>query len=309
MRTPQRTPLVPAEWEERVNYYHFGDVLADLAGLSRQFTGRQSVGQRVVQAYLKQQRLPTSRLNPLLDVLSFFTGPRGQRISLRRLDRALEHGHHWRQHFQALGCRGFSFGVSSAPHFRGSYFKPAIKLKVALLTDPDLYYPPQVRQALRQLPANKQHVLGSIGWMLGQEERVGDQIWWYIINVQSDLTSRGVSCLREIFRGWQRVLFWSVLGLARRRGVAMIALPPVQAVACGSNQGAPPDGRLDAWRPLYDGVASFFGMRHGHSTHPINVQAMQFLPEKWCSTFFVGEVDQLWRCYRDPSREQAAGTA
>jgi hypothetical protein len=285
---------VAESWDESVNYYHFGNALADLFDFARSFAGRKALGRRAVDAYLERQHWPASRRDALLDILTAMAGPRG-RLALPRVEHTLEQGQRWRERFQALGCRGFSFRLSTDARFHscgGLSFENT--LKVALLADADLYYPPLVRQALQRLSRTKQHVLGAIGWMLGQEWQVEGRTWWFVTNVQSDLTRHSLSCLRELFRGWQRVLFWLLLGLARRREVAVIAIPPAEALADSSAVGPAGGQRLEAWRPLYDGLASSFAMQLQDRMSPINVQPMQFLPAQPCSTFYVGAVDQLW---------------
>jgi hypothetical protein len=289
---PERVWLFPAA-SERVDYYHFGDALAELDNFTQQFEGRQVIDLRTAKVYLQNRRLPADRAEALVDVLTFLTGPKGRRVGAEKLARALRQGRCWRQRFQALGCRGFSFRLSTTPRFSGCLCQENT-LHVALLTEPDLYYPPGVRHALERLSwrtMQQDHVPGAVGWMLGQEGRADGRTWWYVTNVQSDLTSNAASCLREIFRGWQRVLFWLLLGLARRRGVTMIALPPAACLADSSTAGGK---RLAAWRPLYDGVASYFGLERQRSPQPINIQPMRFLKARWCSTFYAGEVEQLW---------------
>lgn len=268
--------------------------MADLARFADHFAGRQTIAVRRLQDLVEQQCWPTARRETLLDVLTFLMGRRGRRLSIPRVGRALEQGRGWRPRFQALHCRGFSFRLSTEPRFRSVYLNHDINLRAALVCDLDLYYPPRVREALASLHSGTQHITGAIGWMLGQERQVGNQTWWYLTNIQSDMTHQPVSCLREIFRGWQRVLFWLLLRLARQRGVTAIALPPAALLPFSSSQGASGEKHLDAWRPLYDGIASFFGLQRLSGAPSINIQPMRFLPEKWCSVFYAGGVDQLW---------------
>ncbi len=299
MRILETARLAPERLGHPVNYCHFAESLADLADLAGHFAGRQTAALRRVEDYLCQQRWSTARREALLDVLTFLVGPRGRRVSVPRLERVVAQGSCWRPRFLALECRGFSYRFSTAPRFRSIYLGHDVNLRAALVSDRDLYYPPRVRQALTDLPSGNQHILGGIGWVLGQERQIDGQTWWYLINIQSDITHQTVSCLREIFRGWQRVLFWLVLRLARQRGVWGIALPPAAYLPFSSAQGASGGRHLDAWRHLYDGVASFFGLQRAHSDRPINIQPMRFLPEKKCSVFYTGRVNDLWkRCAR-----------
>ncbi|MFI5460338.1 MAG: hypothetical protein ACHRXM_33390 [Isosphaerales bacterium] len=145
------------------------------------------------------------------------------------------------------------------------------------------------------------------------EKTTDGQRWWYVNNVQSDLMSVPVSCLKETFRGWQRVLFLLVVGLARQRGVTAIAIPPSKIMAGLDGVEDVARRRVRAWRGLYDGVAEFFAMSPSQQTLPTNLQPVWFARQAWCSDYYVGHVSALiesfaGRCadelYREPSAHQ-----
>ncbi len=143
------------------------------------------------------------------------------------------------------------------PLFRNCVFSSEVSLKVALIADRDLYYPPKVRHGLPAAEPMNRHISHAIGWLLVKEKSFEGQRWWYVINVQSDLMSVPVSCLKEIFRGWQRVLFRLVIGMAQQRGVAALAMPSAALMAdSGAVRLAPMlDGAEDVARKARPGVA------------------------------------------------------
>ena len=117
--------------------------------------------------------------------------------------------------------------------------------------------------------------------------------WWYIVNVQSDAMSSSVSCLKEVFRGWHRVLFGLMLGVAQQRGVAAIAIPSAEVMARLDEDDPIEPCRLKSWYPLYDGIAEFFSMSETSHPFPMNVQPLWFNNPRWCSRYYKGQVATL----------------
>jgi hypothetical protein len=279
-----------------VDYYHFGEAGMDLSDMTKHFANRQLIGLHTARDYLLNRGLPVNRCEAALDILQFIAGT-GQLISPHRLKASIENGQRWRQQFQKLGCRGFSFRVAINSRLHYCWIRPDQKLNVALLTEQSLYYPPRVREALTRVRRPISHIPNSIGWILGQERRFQGQRWWFINNIQSDLMSNAASCLREIFRGWQRVLFWLLLSLARARGISRIAIPPASAVASGVDAESISDQRVNGWRPLYDGIGTFFNLPSRRFSKPLSIQPMLNKPKAYCSTFYVANVPTLRKQY------------
>ncbi len=202
-----------------LNYLHFGDSMATLEELLK----RTGVEGEADQAELVASLRPAGprrarRIADAADVLRAVAGPAGC-VALPRLRHDLQMSLRFRHVFRSLGCRGFSFRLREDPHFRTCGFSSEVSLKVALIADRDLYYPPNVRRCLPVAEPENRHVAHAIGWLFIMEKTLDAQKWWYVINVQSDLMSVPVSCLKEIFRGWQRRAFPSDRGVgARARG-------------------------------------------------------------------------------------------
>ncbi len=277
---------------ECLNYLHFGESLATLTELLKR---TESEGEGDEADLVARLRTPIPRkrrgVADAADVLRAVAGP-GGRVTLARFRRDVDMSLQFRKVFRSLGCRGFSFRLREEPHFRNCGLCAEVNLKVALIADRGLYYPPAVRQGLPAAERQNRHVEHAIGWLLVMEKTIEGQRWWYVVNVQSDLLRARVNCLK-IFRGWQRVLFRLVVGLARQRGVTAIAIPSSKLMAeldCAEEVARRRDR---AWQGLYDGVAEFFAMNPSQQPFPTNLQPVWFSRPAWCSRYYVGHISAL----------------
>jgi hypothetical protein len=275
--------------DKGLSFLHFGCSLAGMAALIEHFGRRGKVWTTDFRKFLdSRSHADAKSRNEIADVLEFLTGNRRRKFPLELLAAELDRSVRWRTIVQSLGCRGFSFRLCEDPVFTDCSFSPDVSRKFALLADPGLYYPPNVRHALQATTgdARDRHVANSVGWMLVMEKNHSDRTWWYVINVQSDLMCSSESALKEQFRGWQRVLFWILIQTALRRGVAMIAFPSVDAVTSSCE-------RRRAWRPLYDGLARSFGMRSVPNPYRTNIQPLLYSRDKNSPRFYVSSVRRL----------------
>ena len=165
---------------------------------------------------------------------------------------------------------------------------------MALVAPPSLYYPPRVRKELRRF--HPRHVRRGIGWILGTERTIGPNTWWFILNVQSDAMSAHLTSLREIFRGWQRVLFFLSLVLAAHKNVSFIAIPSAASVyrASGAYYPRRPN-HAEHWSALYEGVADFFGLTFRKIERRVNLQTMRRGSSLECNEFFVGNISEIFQ--------------
>jgi hypothetical protein len=301
-----------------LNYLHFGESLATLSEL----VSRTEVeGEATEVDLLTRLETLNSRkgrgVADAADVLRAVAGPQG-RVCLAQFRHDLEMSLKFREVFRSLrcrgfsfrlredpillfsqqgqlfiGCRGFSFRLREDPPFGNLGFSSDVGMKFALIADRGLYYPPKVRQGLPAAEPENRHVADAIGWLFIMEKTMEGQRWWYVTNVQSDLMSLPVSCLKEIFRGWQRVLFLLVVGLARQRGVTAIAIPSSKLMAERSGVEDVARRRDRAWQGLYDGVAEFFAMSPTQYPYPTNLQPVWFARPPWCYCYYVGNVAAL----------------
>ncbi len=161
-----------------------------------------------------------------IDIIRAFRGVDEKRLSVSDFLSALHQSKRWKSLFYSLRCRGFSFRFGEC--MLNVPIKSHVNVRFALVTDFRLYYPPQVRADLAQFFGR--HMWRGIGWLLGTEQNIDETKWWFILNLQSDALSAPINSLREIFKGWQRVLFPLVAASAWRRGISHIAIPSSSAV-------------------------------------------------------------------------------
>lgn len=277
------------------NYLHYGNALDDLPLIIQRFGLEKPLYKKDVITYLQSLKgMKERRIRDLVDVVRAFDGIRRRKLNVGDISRAIEESRKWRPIFHSLRCRGFSFCPCENPEIRAR-LKSHVNVKIALIVESTLYYPPKVREGIKSFFSVTTHVPKGIGWMLGTKQRVDGEKWWFILNIQSDLMSTQISSLKEIFRGWQRVLFQLVIMLALRHDISMIAIPSAEAVAKAS-VGFPPTRSVpENWRSLYDETAEFFGMQWTTLREPIDLQTIWYCRAVWCSEFFVGDVGELSR--------------
>jgi hypothetical protein len=261
-------------------------LLDDLLDIIQQLDHNKPIYKGNISTYLKSlQKNKLSRVRTLLDVVENFGGASEEEININRINSALEDSKKWRNIFRSLQCRGFSFQFCENPLNSMNYLNSHINIKTALIIDRNLYYPPMVRNALRTFSPEKIHVPNGIGWILATEQQICGKKWWFILNIQSDLMSTQVSALKEIFRGWQRVLFKLTVQLAHRHEASVIAIPSVKTVIKTRILTRIPYNRStpENWWSLYDGTAEFFGMQRSMLCRPIDVRTLG-VPQ-WSSEF------------------------
>ena len=277
-----------------LNFLHYGKALDALPLIIHRFGPDDSPYKKDVINYLRSLKgVKERQLRDLADVVCCFGGISERRLNIGDIGRAIEKAKKWRSIFHSLKCRGFSFRLCENAKIR-SYLKSHLNVRIALIAEPTLYYPPKVREGLEKFLPVTTHVPRGIGWMLGTEQKIDGRKWWFIVNIQSDLMSTQISSLKEIFRGWQRVLLQLIIILSHRHGISTIALPSARAVtevrdSFPSTQSVPTN-----WQSLYDGNAEFFKMKIITLQDPIDLQTMSYRGAARCSELFVGDVSELW---------------
>jgi hypothetical protein len=274
-----------------LNFLHYGGALELLPLLLRCLADLRPVRKEELLGALRKPGGLTRAEEDLADVILAFGGRGKRMVEPARLMRAASESMLWRPRFAALRCRGFSFELLGGSGLRLSLatLKRQVRVRTALVTTSCLYYPPKVRSGLTKFSRELSHIGGGIGWILGLEQDVPGQKWWIILNIQSDLTSAGPSCVRDTFAGWQRVLFLLTARLAVANGVTHIALPPAARVAETRSDFASRKTAPEMWRCIYDGTAAFFSMRPSSVPFRVDLQTVHQFRPVWCSDFFVGD--------------------
>ena len=177
-----------------------------------------------------------------------------------------------RPFFTSLGCRGFSYKLDSEIELNEP-LESYVTLRVALMPDELLFYPPRVKRYLRRVNGNHYFCDGypSIAFALGMKTKEA----WFIFVMQSDLALRGPSYIRDHFRGWRKVLFTSILRLAVGQ-TKNVYLCRVEDVVRALHSDFPVRSAAPAaWNTIYAGTADFFSMEPTRLREPIGIQVFQ----------------------------------
>lgn len=201
-----------------------------------------------------------------------------KKVNPIELLKGLRESAEWRERFQALGCRGFSYVVDfemrsyDSQQPRQYQLAPFINLRLALLPNEHLFYPNRVAKYFRHVvrPANHyiRQKMPSIAICFGMKTDKA----WYVFVMQSDLASKGISCVREHFRGWRNILFANVVAqaigkvstlyLCRARDIERACYPGTKELGCVPER----------WKSIYDHTAKQWGMRLVKVAEPVQMQ-------------------------------------
>lgn len=220
----------------------------------------------------------------LLEVIGSYGGPSSKRISVTELFDDVTKTLRCRRMFQTLGCRGFSYEFVGEMQGFPYHLRKQIDLRLALVSQRELFYPKRVRRYLLAHNVNHYFVdaFPAIAFALGR--RVGRK--WFICIMQSDLAFRGPAYIRDHFRGWRKILFANLMRYAIG-AVDEIYLCPAAAVFSGSfPTGLRPAEMPAIWSHIYDGTARFFSMKPVELSRAVNVQIYKNAPPVYCRCFY-----------------------
>lgn len=276
-----------------VNYIHYGGALEALPILMNQL-GENGIFRKItLSEFLSSQTyIKKDPANAIIDIINEFGGQAYSTINMNEFAQVINQSNFWRLIFLRLNCRGFSFRFSTNyPIY--ARLRSHINFRAALLTDDCLYYTPSVRRDIRKFPYNFYHVPNGIGWALGSMQLVDNKRWLFILNLQSDLSSCNANPLRQIFRGWQRILFLLTIKLAQEFKISRIAIPYAREIAktrIPRNRNPP---LPKTWEALYDGTAKFFGLNIKNFDTSFDIQTLKNRANVECQDFWVGDVGEI----------------
>jgi len=221
-------------------------------------------------------RLPARNRPELGTVLGAFE-PQRKCLRISAFRQALEETQDYRHLFRKLGCRGFSYELDRAmrdydrQYIASCQLGRNVDLRLALIANTRLFYPPRVKAYLEGVAAEENHYsrdgMPAIAFCLGRKTRDA----WYVSTIQSGFSS-GPSHVREHFRGWRKVLFANLVGRALGK-TNRIFLCRAEDVERACYPGSKDAGYVpDRWKKIYDGTAAEWGMRPVVLAEPIDIQ-------------------------------------
>lgn len=271
---------------ERINYLHYGDALPLLSQLNLEADPH-----RLGKANLLSGLPAHVQRSPFVNaVIRSYGDPRARLLDVRRLRDDLTNTVRAARLFSSLGCRGFSYRLVDDMEWDGEALRPEINLRVALLAQPDLFYPTRVRRYLRRTETNHYRSDGfaSIAFALGT---ISHGVCVVLV-MQSDVAYRSPSYVREHFRGWRKVLFTGII--ERCRDACSLVLVPsatdVHACRMPCNRPLAPAA---SWHEVYDRTATEFGLTPMSLCETLNIQALRDLDPVMCQQFYGADPRNL----------------
>ena len=188
-----------------------------------------------------------------------------------------------REFFAKLGCRGFSHRVEHDTRFNEPLRRP-ITLRIALMADDSLFYPPLVKRYLRRMENNHYFSRGfpCIAFALGEKKSDG----WYVYVLQSDVVGARTASVRQHFRGWRKILFTYVLREAVENTSNLFLCSAPDVLRACRPEFPRPDQALENWKVISDSTAQFFGMELVQVPTPVDIQIYPELPAVSVNRFY-----------------------
>lgn len=263
----------------RTNYLNYGDALQRLALLDGQFS-RPFVRKTDVAFGLESG----GASDFLREVLATYGGTASRRLRVDDLRLDIARSLRRRDLFERLRCRGFSYDIRRDLTGFPYRLRSKVNLRIALVAQRDLFYPPKVRRFLSRHTHNHYFMDEdpAIAFALG----IATKNEWFVLVMQSDLVRRGNAAVREHFRGWRRVLFSELLTMAQR-AVPDLYLACEEDVVRACHEDFPrPTNMSPVWEAIYARTAHDFGLSLRVLPHPVNIQLYDRKPPILASTFY-----------------------
>ncbi len=268
----------------RLNYLHYGDALRHLTYADLSAFGRHATSEELA-TFLEQEYSSDGYVRAVIEQVGMHTG---RRVDVPMLRSDIKHTGQMRKAFINLRCRGFSyelFGNMTGFPYR---LRQRINLRMALITDPTLFYPQSVRAYLRRHRSN--HYFAGEGPAIAFALGIATRSAWYVLVMQSDVVRRGAASVREHFRGWRKVLFGNIVHQSRQH-VENIYLCTESDVLAGCHPDYPsPAQPPDAWTAIYNRTAMDVGMKLVRLKRRLNVQLYDRKPAVYARYMYIRDL-------------------
>ena len=262
---------------QSVNYLHYGRALDFLKNATDDLYDYNIKTKNELIEYIKTKKLKKNQIAEIEDITNHQSS--GNSLNLEELITNIKNSIEWRK-----------------------VFRKAINLRFALVFNYSSYYPPKVRDGLNKVYKRswkKIHIINSIGWIHGSREKIKNRKVWILKNIQTDLMSMKINAARQIFRGWERLLFFLILKEAQKRNVDKIYIPAARSIKrtyCKHSSFKNVSGSLTG---LYDGTAEYFSLNYLNDCPSTNIQVNYRRKKVICSEFYVGGTKAILNLNKD----------
>jgi len=224
----------------------------------------------------------------LVEVIKSYAGRKTKRIDVQALRKDIKESAHFKSKFTELGCRGFSYVLHESITLRGEELREDINLRIALMPNEKIFYPPRIRRYLRRAWLLNHYLFDrfpSICFALGK--KTDKECFVFIM--QSDLAYRTPAFIRDHFRGWRKLLFKNVAQIANRKHTT-IYLPSAHDVTRCCQPFRKPLTTPKNWLMIYDRTAEDFQLTPVLLREPVNIQVYRDLAPVVVREFFKLDV-------------------
>lgn len=253
-----------------VNYLNYGNTLIKLEALYYSFQGDFRVKKSLIEELQGMGILDQD----LADIIKSYGGRKAKKIDLKAFQHDIIKSANLKKKFSEYGCRGFSYTLHKSIEISGGDLYKDVNLRLALMPNEKLYYPPRIRRYLRRVFFNHYRCerFPSICFALGKVK----EETCFVFVMQSDLVYRYPSFIRDHFRGWRTILLNSII-FNISSSCRTIYLPKAHDVTKCCLPGRKPTNTPHIWLLIYDRTADDFGFSLEILQEPVNIQVYKDL--------------------------------
>ena len=205
-----------------------------------------------------------------LEIIRSYHGEKTKRINLQSFKQDLKKSLELKNAFSSLGCRGFSSVLHGSIDIDCPELDNDVNLKIALMPDEKLFYPPRIRRYFRRhyYSHYRFNRYPSICFALG---KLTDEACCIII-MQSDFVHRNPSFIRDHFRGWRKILMKNILEIVKGRCNSIYLPIAHDVLKCCHPEYSKSQTTPQIWFNIYDRTAVDFNFSLVCLNQPINIQ-------------------------------------
>jgi hypothetical protein len=226
----------------------------------------------------------------IFEIIKDYGDKRSKKINVKKLKNDIPNSFELRKKFKTLGCRGFSFKIHDQISLCGDPLRESINLRIALMPDEDIFYPPRIKRYLRRVQNNHYFCNGfpSIAFCLGSITEEAS----YLFVIQSDIAYRKPSYLREHFRGWRKILFYEIVDKVLNKTRVLYLCRSQDIINCCHPRCITPQKIPGTWRETYEGTAAYFKMKPVRLSKAVNIQTFQDIKPVYTNIFYKLDLNQ-----------------
>ena len=205
-----------------------------------------------------------------VEIIRSYHGKQTKQINLNSFKKDIKNSLELKRTFSSLGCRGFSSVLHESIDISCPELDREVNLKIALMPDEKLFYPPRIRRYFRRhcYSHYRFNRYPSICFALG---KVTDESCCILI-MQSDFVDRNPSFIRDHFRGWRKILMKNIIENVKGKCKSIYLPIAHDVMKCCHPEYSKSQTTPQKWLNVYDRTANDFNFSLVQLNQPINIQ-------------------------------------